>query len=112
MDGDVPRPSRSDVVRLVRRDFSSADVPRVLEYLDVYDGRERERVQLGILKWADGGLSEIPGIVDTACLDYRDILAYAEYPAGMALSPGAPAEARRTASEADRRQYQAWLDRT
>lgn len=57
---------------------------RVLELLDSYgvepDERERERVQLDILKLSGGSEEKVREYVAVAKRDYRDVLFWAEYP--------------------------------
>ena len=57
---------------------------RVLELLDSYgvepDERERERVQLDILKLSGGSEEKVREYVGVAKRDYRDVLFWAEYP--------------------------------
>ena len=73
--------------------------------------REVDRVRVAILKLAGPDLTAIDKQVDAANVDYRDILAAAEYPAYSRLRPGIDPldpEAQR-AAESDRRQYLEWL---
>ena len=44
------------------------------------DERERERVQLDILKLSDGNEEKVREYVAVAKRDYRDVLFWAEYP--------------------------------
>jgi hypothetical protein len=57
---------------------------RVLEWLDSYGvepyARERERVQVAILKLSAGSEEEVREYVAVAKRDYRDVLFWAEYP--------------------------------
>ncbi|HEY2625462.1 MAG TPA: hypothetical protein VGI41_01790 [Candidatus Udaeobacter sp.] len=57
---------------------------RVLERLDSYgvepDERERERVQVAILKLSGGSEEKVREYVAVAKRDYRDVLFWAEYP--------------------------------
>jgi hypothetical protein len=59
--------------------------------------------------------SELDALVGMAKTDYRDILAYAEYPAQMSLGLRNADESNAAAItrtiEADEKQYRAWLDR-
>ena len=87
----------------------------VLAELDRYGAadwqRERDRVQLAILKLADGDFAALQQHTDVACTDYRDVLAAAEYPAYSQHgwpSPSAGA-ARAEMFEADWDQYRKWL---
>ena len=75
--------SRDQVVASVEATFPKSDWARVLELLDSYGvesyERERERVQLAILKLA-GSEAKVREYVAVAKRDYRDVLFWAEYP--------------------------------
>jgi hypothetical protein len=57
---------------------------RILELLDSYGvepyERERERVQLDIVKLSAGSEAKVREYVAVAKRDYRDVLVWAEYP--------------------------------
>ena len=84
MNQPTPSVTRSDVERIVRRDFSSEDCATVMALLDYYGTesyeREKDRVQLAVLKLAAGSIDELLCQIQTAKLDYRDVLSLAEYP--------------------------------
>lgn len=110
----MTKPTRALVVQVVRRVFPGRELAEVLAVLDRYGAeshhRERERVQLAILKLCDGEARDDPtAYVEAACADYRDVLAWAESPN---LSRRAvckdPAERERLGA-LDRAQYRAWL---
>ena len=71
---------------LVAKDcFPGSDINEILEYLDLYGvepyERERERVQLAILRLSKGNLEKLLEFIDMAKKDYRDALLWAEsYP--------------------------------
>ena len=77
--------------------------------------RGRARVQLAILKLSEGQRDQLPELVKMASRDYRDVLAYAEYPeqirlgfVGMkTLSPDEQEAIKRR----DRKQYCKWLSK-
>jgi hypothetical protein len=75
--------SRDEVVAAVRKTFPESAHARVLELLDTYGvesyERERERVQLAILKLSAGSEEELCEFVAVAKRDYRDVLFWAEY---------------------------------
>jgi hypothetical protein len=82
--------------------------PRALERLGVEPYElERERVQLAILKLSEGDIGRLQRYVEVAKADYRDVLAWAEYPeqtrAGAA-GPNSSPETLRAIRERDRRQ--------
>ena len=76
--------SREEVVAAVRRTFPESAHARVLELLDAYGvesyERERERVQLAILKLSEGNEEKLGELVAVAKRDYRDVLFWAENP--------------------------------
>jgi hypothetical protein len=76
--------TRQEVVAAVEAAFPESNCARVLELLDTYGveayERERERVQLAILKLSDGNEEKVHEFVAIAKRDYRDVLFWAEYP--------------------------------
>src|SRR5438477_11909700 len=78
------RRSREGVVAVVQKTFSESAHTRVLELLDTYGvesyKRERERVQLAILKLSEGNEEKLREFVAVAKRDYRDVLCWAENP--------------------------------
>src|SRR2546430_15498999 len=76
--------SRDDVVAAVEATFPKESWARVLESLDNYGvesyERERERVQLAILKLSKGNEEKLREFVAVAKRDYRDVLFWAEHP--------------------------------
>ena len=76
--------SRDEVVAAIQATFLKSSRARVLELLDSYGvesfERERERVQLAILKLSGGSEEKLREFVAVAKRDYRDVLFWAEYP--------------------------------
>ena len=76
--------SRDEVVAVVQKTFPETSCSRVLELLDTYGvesyERERERVQLAILKLSEGNEEKLREFVAAAKRDYRDVLFWAENP--------------------------------
>ena len=76
--------SRDDVIAVVQSNFPESAHVRVLELIDTYGvesyERERERVQLAILKLSDGNEEKLREFVARAKRDYRDVLFWAENP--------------------------------
>ena len=64
---------------------------------ELIPGVAGERVTLAALKLAGSDLGEIRRCVDAARTDYRNILAWAEYPRQMRLGASAPAAEREAA---------------
>ncbi len=69
------RSSREWVLGKVAEVFSGVGPDDVLKRLDRYDGPERGRVQLALLKLCEGSLDRLEQCVATAIQDYRDVLA-------------------------------------
>src|SRR5438105_5697881 len=76
--------SCDEVVAVVQKTFPESSWTRILELLDTYGTesyeRERERVQLAILKLSEGNEEKLREFVAVAKRDYRDVLFWAENP--------------------------------
>jgi hypothetical protein len=76
--------TRDDVIAVVQKTFPESAHARVLELLDTYAvesyERERERVQLAILKLSEGNEQKLREFVAVAKRDYRDLFFWAENP--------------------------------
>ncbi len=113
MHQPIPNVSRSDVERIVLRDFGHADASRALAILDEYQSErgDRSRVQLAVLKLAAGRLDQLRRQIETAKFDCRDVLAPAEYPR-YSCEIGFDdvlASLRQAVIDDDWRQYESWL---
>lgn len=77
-------PSHDEVVATVEAGFPKESWARVLELIDRYGvesyERERERVQLAILKLSAASEDKVREYMAVAKRDYRDVLFWAEYP--------------------------------
>lgn len=112
------RPSREHVLDKFHQIFGEhPDADALLELLDLYGSREgdreRERVQLAILKLCEGDPVKLRSNVEAAMIDYRDVLAWAEYPEQMRTGKSAfnslPSELKEI-KKRDRDQYLSWLE--
>jgi hypothetical protein len=72
--------TQADVERLVRREFSPADAEQALTILGEYTDRETQRVRAAAIKLSDGDLTHLRQAVSVAQVDWRDVLAPAEFP--------------------------------
>src|SRR4051794_11534320 len=76
--------SRDEVLAVIQSAFPESSQARVHELLDGYGPepyeRERERVQLAILKLSEGNEEKLREFVAVAKRDYRDVLFWAEDP--------------------------------
>ncbi len=118
MTQPVPKVSESDVVRVVQREFPSAQFETVMSVLNEYGTEDWHhegcRVRLAVLKLATGNLEVLRRKTEVAKCDYRDILAYAEYPEYMKkVSPDSdlPKKQVRAVVARDWSQYEKWLNK-
>ncbi len=113
----MTQPSRPLVLRKLQACFpDESRANDVLKLLDQYGielhERERDRVQLAILKLSEGNLTKLRYYIQVAKTDYRDVLAWAEYPEQIrtfASRFNSPPEVIRAIKERDRTQYEQWL---
>ena len=114
------RPTYDPIRRIIRREWPDADpeeIEGIQAILDGYGGEGRvwgrQRVQLAILKLSGGQRERLPELVEMAKRDYRDVVAYAEYPEEMRLGPVAirrrSRREARAVRERDKAQYRRWL---
>lgn len=87
------------------------DVVEILEnYGKENHEQEASRVKLAVLKLANTDINEIRKYVDMAKQDYRDILAWAEYPRQSKKWSMPDGSKKKTLIEADRVEYEEWLN--
>lgn len=110
-----PERTAEDVERIVRRDFPVEQFDAVMAILNEYGTerwhRESFRVQLAVLKMADGSMDRLRTWIKVAKSDYRDVLSPAEYPSQMKTGRHTSERERRRMSESDKQQYLEWLMR-
>ena len=116
MNQHTPDVNRSDVERVIRRDYPNEDFDEISRMLEAYGRkeyhREVDRVHLDILKLADGKKEKIEWQVEEACCDFRDVVLCAEYPnygKKMFRIDKLPEEEKEKLIIVDRDQYEAWL---
>jgi hypothetical protein len=72
--------TRDDVVAAVHAAFPSSDPATILDVLDLYGmeshERERERVQLAIVRLSEGSEDKLLDFLQSAKTDYRDVLCW------------------------------------
>ena len=112
----MTEPTRALVIAKIRRVFPERKVDDVLAVLDRYGQerhhREPERVQLAILKLCDeASAPDVAACVETACDDYRDVLAWAESPNLFRRTFCKDRAERERLIAQDEAQYLAWLNR-
>jgi len=111
-------PTRSQVLRKVQHYWPDMPPDQVMRILDQYGvdkyEQERERVQLAVLKLSEGRFERLPDLVKTAKGDFRDVLAWAEYPEEFKLGytnmKRLSKEQARQIRLQDRQQYIKWLN--
>ena len=115
MQDDPNQPSPALVAKKAAQLFSPEELPSVMALLQSYGTqswqRELDRVRLALLKLSNGSLESLRQGLEVAHQDYRDILAWAEYPNAMRLGfSQRDKEAEPEAREKDRKQYLNWLN--
>jgi len=93
---------RRKLDRLFRKEAKRREAQATLA---TYDEPGAVRIHLAVLRLAGSDLAEIRRLLDDARKDFRDVLAWAEYPRQMRQTWSTP-----DAEAADRRAYEAWLD--
>ena len=118
MDQPIPKVNETDIIRIVKRDFLANQFDAVMSILNEYGTEDWQRgvnrVRLAVLKLASGDIQVLRREIDVAKRDYRDVLAYAEYPEYMKkVSPSADLTEveRKMIIRADWAQYQSWLNK-
>jgi hypothetical protein len=108
--------TRKLVISKAKQLFPDHDIAEIMQLLDAYGKkceREKERVQLAVLKLSKGDLEELKKMVESAKLDYRDVLCSAEYPKqsshGFAGWKKLTKQEKDKAIAEDLRQYLKWL---
>lgn len=101
------------VAKKLRDLFEPAQFDRVQALLDDYGyepyHREKERVQIAVLRLSAGDSGEVSRLMEIARRDYRDVVAAAEAPTVMSLGFGAAPTRLRAAARKDRGDYMRWL---
>ena len=109
----VPSLTDSDFQRLVTREFPLEHTAAARAILARYGGqswqRESIRVQIAVMKLANGNLAKLDEFMKVAEQDYRDVLSWAEYPAYHRTGPRSADAERQAAMDEDWIQYQQWL---
>jgi len=80
----------------------------------IKDQRERDRVQLAVLKLSNKNFDDLRRYANWATTDYRDVLGPAEYPGytkKMFRIDKLPEAERQRIIDADWKQYQEWFKR-
>jgi hypothetical protein len=81
MDQHIPKVTRTDIDRLIRRDFVEHDPNEILHILMKFESDEGiYRVWAAALKLSEGNPKMLEKEIGKANQDYRDVLSYAEFP--------------------------------
>lgn len=104
------------VARKIRQVFPDRDPVEILASLEQYGTGPQEagryRVYLAILKLCDEEKLPDPShYVLAANRDFRDVLAWAEYPNQMKFGPSTDPGKSAAMKQMDLNQYRAWLDK-
>lgn len=112
----VPQISAEDVDRVIRRDFPAEKFVEVSALLNEYQSGpwkvSADRVRMAVLKLSSGDFAKLRTHIEMAKRDFRDVLAYAEYPAYMKVGFGVgklPETEQSRIIGSDWQQYEEWL---
>jgi hypothetical protein len=113
----MTRFARRKVLEKISKYWPDEDANEILRILDRYgeeaNERARTRVQLAIIKLSEGKRKALDRWVERAKRDYRDVVAYAEYPeemrTGYAMLKELSKEEVKALRRRDRKQYLMWL---
>jgi hypothetical protein len=98
------------VARLFGPEGRAAAINVLAQYGTQAHEREEVRVRVAALKLSDGSLERLRESIASAKRDYRDVLAWAEYPEELRSPTWRLPEAEQARIRtADRAQYLAWL---
>ncbi len=86
--------------------FPEAEREAALRIVETYPGRDRTRLQLAMLKNSGGNMLCLTQQIELAEIDFRDVLAQAEYPRQLRTPAGEVTEQMR---REDRHDYEMWL---
>ena len=95
------------ILAKIKQAFPNEEPERIFSIL----GRNDKRTQLAVLKLSEGDLEEMQRLLEVAKADWRDVLAWADYPEEMKNDTWKmDAEEVKKIRERDRRQYLNWLN--
>jgi hypothetical protein len=106
------------VLNKIKKYWPDQDPERIIKILQGYGQEKYEedspRIQLAIIKLSDGDLDKLEEYVNLAKRDYRDVLAFAEYPeeirTGFVGMEKLSEEEAKALRGRDREQYLSWLE--
>ena len=115
---NLSRISRDKILKKITQYWPEVDPQLILNILEEYGvesyEREQSRVQLAIIKLSEGDRGRLEENVILAKTDYRDVLAYAEYPEEMKTSykdmRKMSAGKTKALRQRDRELYLKWID--
>ncbi|MFO0848923.1 MAG: hypothetical protein U0871_10285 [Gemmataceae bacterium] len=115
MSQPVPQVSVADVDRVIGRDVLAARRGEVTDLLRQYTASDGPvpvpRVHLAILKLSGGDPAKVAEFIAAAKQDYRDVLAWAEYPRYSARGGFEEESEEQQAINDDWAEYKGWLER-
>ena len=94
----------------IRQHFRDAERETVISEFE-RNGISEERVQLALIKLSDGNVDKLREFIQVAKIDWRHVLAWAEYPEEIML-PTWRMESEKVTKirQRDRQQYLNWLN--
>lgn len=101
--------SRNKVNSKILKCFPNVKLETITNNLDSYKSTKPERVHLAILKLCNNDIEKLKELVTTANNDFRDVIAWAEYPEESKNPFSYNNEELEEIRERDLQQYLQWL---
>lgn len=109
-----PERTAADVERIVKRDFPPQEFDLVMAVLNKYAAPYNDSpfpVRLAALKLAKGNVPRLRALIESAKVDFRDVLGPAIHPSYDKLRWDLPERKRQRVVESERQEYEDWLRR-
>lgn len=109
-----PERTAEDVVRIVKREFPAEEFATVMAILNEYVARYNDNpspTRLAALKLANGSVTRLRALIESAKRDYRDVIMPAVCPSYTKIGRNLSERKRRKIFENERQQYEDWLKR-
>ncbi len=99
------------ILAKIKQTFPNEELEKIFSILNNSSERNDQHTQLAVLKLSEGNLENLYYALEAAKSDWRDVLAWAEYPEEMKNDTWKmDAEEVEKIRERDRQQYLNWLN--
>ena len=109
MRSDTPTVTKSDIDRIILRDYPDHELVVIWDVLKLYGHGEAFRIYAAALKEGKGDVARLKEMIALANIDYRDLLVAAEYPRQQTI--GLFQNHSVQTLESDSTQYYEWFNK-